>query len=133
MCRNSRPERVRDGFPLSKVNPVRTTEESPQEDCLPFSLDDDSNAPDGSPSLLRMPLISTFGFSVDSKPKKTEVPKPLNRVNLTSNHGSSIRKSEGQMFNLGGFKGSLNEPLKSLDSDFKSGPKGSLFHAYSHS
>lgn len=133
MCRNSRSERVKDGRTLSKVNPVRTAEQISQEDCLPFSLDYASSGPDGSPSLPRRPLISTFGFSVDSKSKKTEVSNLLNRGDLTSNDGSSIRKSEEKMFNLGGFKGSLNEPLNSLDSDSKSGPKGSLFDAYSQS
>ncbi|ERN08074.1 serine/threonine-protein kinase ATG1c isoform X1 [Amborella trichopoda] len=37
-----------DGFSSSRCSPARQAEESSQEDCLPFLLDDDTNAP-GSP------------------------------------------------------------------------------------
>ncbi|EOY07401.1 Kinase superfamily protein isoform 3 [Theobroma cacao] len=48
--RSQRFSRTVAGYPLSESNPVRNTEDSFQEDCLPFFLDDDSSGPEGSPS-----------------------------------------------------------------------------------
>lgn len=125
-----------DGFPLSEANLVRTTEESSQEDCLPFSLDDESSGPDGSPSFIRRsPIRSTYGFSLDSKSKRNEASNPSNRIESTSNQGSVTRKPDLMMFSLGRFKhseGNRNEPLKCLDSKAKSGSKGAFLYAYSH-
>lgn len=43
-------------------------EENSQDEYLPFSLDDDSSGPEGSPSLRRMSSTkSTYGFSPDKK------------------------------------------------------------------
>ena len=43
-------------------------EENSQDDYLPFSLDDDSSGPEGSPSFVRRSSMkSTYGFSPDKK------------------------------------------------------------------
>ncbi|KAI8556116.1 hypothetical protein RHMOL_Rhmol05G0227000 [Rhododendron molle] len=46
------------------LSPLRNAGKGPQEDNLPFSLDDVSNGPDRSPSFVRKPSMkSTVGFS----------------------------------------------------------------------
>ena len=79
-----------DGFPLSELNPVGKTEEIAQED-LPFSLDDDSSGPDGSPSFVGMsPIKSTYGFSLDAKADRKEGSKAAQKKALASNYGVSV-------------------------------------------
>ncbi|XP_022145610.1 serine/threonine-protein kinase ATG1c-like isoform X3 [Momordica charantia] len=48
---------------------LRNLEENSQDDYLPFSLDDDSSGPEGSPSFVRRraSVKSTYGFSPDKK------------------------------------------------------------------
>lgn len=58
-----------DGFHFSESDPARNLEENSQDDYLPFSLDDDSSGPEGSPSFVRRrsSVKSTYGFSPDKK------------------------------------------------------------------
>ncbi|KAH0720850.1 hypothetical protein KY290_005839 [Solanum tuberosum] len=110
LSRNQRPQRVIDGFSLTERNPVRRTEETFQEDGLPFSLDDDSSNPDGGPSFAGISLRSSCGFSHDAKDYRKEVTSasnktgpPLNCSNI--NHKSNVigsspgqhRHSEGKL------------------------------------
>ncbi|PPR93015.1 hypothetical protein GOBAR_AA27656 [Gossypium barbadense] len=78
----------RAGFPLSESGAVRNTEESFQEDCLPFFLDDDSSGPDGSPSFAkkRSLMKSAYGFSADAKDAREATSSPVNRVDFTSKY-----------------------------------------------
>ncbi|CAA0836363.1 Protein kinase superfamily protein [Striga hermonthica] len=57
--RNRRPHRISDGFSRS----TRKTEQNSQEDCFPFSLDDDSSGPDSSPSYQKGPTIKSFNVT----------------------------------------------------------------------
>lgn len=113
-----RPQKIIDGFPLSELNSVENTEEISQED-LSFSLDDDSNGPDGSPSIVRWsPITSTYGFSLDAESDRKEASKEAEKINLVSNYGSVTDKPEITIFNVGGLtllEGNLKEPLKSMD------------------
>lgn len=58
-----------DGFPFSESDPASNMEENSQDDYLPFSIDDDSSGPEGSPSFIRRrsSMKSTYGFSPDKK------------------------------------------------------------------
>lgn len=106
--RNRQSHRVVDDFPHSE----RNTEESSQEDCLPFILDDDSGIPDGSPSSPRRPALD-----FDPKYKQRDIlnldrigsPK-YNRIQskskLTGSGVGSRQLSEG----------TLKESLKTIDS-----------------
>ncbi|XWS67130.1 hypothetical protein CRYUN_Cryun05aG0260400 [Craigia yunnanensis] len=101
----------RAGYPFSESSPLRNTEESFQEDCLPFFLDDDSSGPEGSPSFAkkRSSMKSAYGFSPDAKDTK---------VDFTSKYSGTRHKSENTSFRLEGRKVSgetLYEPHKSLD------------------
>ncbi|XP_059305522.1 serine/threonine-protein kinase ATG1c-like isoform X2 [Lycium ferocissimum] len=93
---DKRPQRVIGGFPISESYPVRSTEEAFQEDGLPFSLDDDSSGPDGSPSFAgRLPQRMSYGFSCDVKTERKEVTSDaLRRTDII---GSSHRQSEGNL------------------------------------
>ncbi|KAH0877811.1 hypothetical protein HID58_065205, partial [Brassica napus] len=61
--------RTMDGFLSSGSSPSRNMEESSQEDCLPFLLDDDSSGPEGSPSHLKRTssMKSSSGFNIDAR------------------------------------------------------------------
>ncbi|KAK4345677.1 hypothetical protein RND71_035853 [Anisodus tanguticus] len=92
---NRRPQRVIDGFSLTERNLVRRTDETFQEDGLPFSLDDDSSSPDGGPSFDGISQRSCCGFSHDLKDDRKEVSSapskfgsPLDCSNIT--HKSDI-------------------------------------------
>ncbi|XP_058109429.1 serine/threonine-protein kinase ATG1c-like isoform X2 [Magnolia sinica] len=78
--------RARDCFPLGECNLARQTEESSQEDCLPFLLDDDSSGPDGSPSMpsKRNPMKPTCGFSVDKDGYRKGTSNTSNNMDITS-------------------------------------------------
>ncbi|THG13916.1 hypothetical protein TEA_016071 [Camellia sinensis var. sinensis] len=112
--RNSSPRTI-DGFSLSESNPVRNAEESSQDDCLPFILDDDSSGPDGSPSFVRRPSMkSTYGFSLDTKVDRKEVFNTSNNMDRTSKN--SIVTHTG--FRIGSRRssdGNLKESFKSTD------------------
>ncbi|KAJ0590853.1 putative protein kinase Group-Pl-3 family [Helianthus annuus] len=74
-----RSHRTTDGFSYPKSPAFKNKEENNQEDNLPFSLDDDSNALDGSPPVKRSPLRSTSSEgnlkealrSIDHRPANT--------------------------------------------------------------
>ncbi|KAH1039320.1 hypothetical protein J1N35_041063 [Gossypium stocksii] len=110
----------RAGFPLSESGAVRNTEESFQEDCLPFFLDDDSSGPDGSPSFAkkRSSMKSAYGFSADAKDAREATSSPVNRVDFTSKYSGARQKLEDASFRLESCKVSsetLHEPHKSMD------------------
>ncbi|KAE8661120.1 PRA1 family protein A2 isoform 2 [Hibiscus syriacus] len=110
----------RAGFPCSESRPVRNTEESFQEDCLPFFLDDDSSGPDVSPSFAekRSLMKSTYGFSVDVKDTRGATSSSSSKVDFTSKYSVTRHKLENASFKLERRKVSgetLHEPHKSLD------------------
>lgn len=86
------------GFSSSERNLVRDAEESSQDDCLPFFLDDDSSGPEGSPSSLnrRSSMKSTYGFSIGAKVDGSHaVSNASNNREHTSRHcGSRGHKTE---------------------------------------
>ncbi|XVF08170.1 hypothetical protein REPUB_Repub06bG0203000 [Reevesia pubescens] len=82
-------------YPFSESSPVRSTEESFQEECLPFFLDDDSSGPEGSPSFSkkRSSMKSSYGFSPDAKGETLQEPnKSMDQrsVNARSRVGDSL-------------------------------------------
>ncbi|RVW44482.1 Serine/threonine-protein kinase ATG1c [Vitis vinifera] len=116
-----RSSRIIDGFPLSECNPVRNTEESSQEDCMPFPLDDDSSGPEGSPSFLRRrsSMKSTYGFSLDKKVDRREtIFNTPNNMDLASKYSSASHKPEITGFRIDSLRPSdenVKEPLKSME------------------
>lgn len=116
LCRNRRVSRTGDDFPSTECSLVRNTEETSQEDCLPFFLDDDSCGPDGSPSFSnrRSSGKSLHGFAVDARVDRSETmssalknvdrreaaSNALNNVDLPSRYTSSKQKSEATSFQL---------------------------------
>ncbi|XP_044474321.1 serine/threonine-protein kinase ATG1c-like isoform X1 [Mangifera indica] len=116
-----RSSRSTDDFPFLESNSARDTEESSQDDCLPFFLDDDSSGPEGSPSFLRRrtSVKSTIGFSIDAKVDvRQATSNPLNK-DLTSRDGSTFRhKLENTGFRIDSNNFSdekLSELPKSMD------------------
>ncbi|CAL5335000.1 unnamed protein product [Camellia sinensis] len=102
-------------FFLSESNPVRSAEESSQEDCLPFILDDDSSGPDGSPSFVRRPSMkSTYGFSLDTKVDRKEVFNTSNNMDRTSKN--SIVTHTG--FRIGSHRSSIADSLELVYQDY---------------
>ncbi|PIN11678.1 Serine/threonine protein kinase [Handroanthus impetiginosus] len=88
--RSRQSQRVLDGFPLSE----RNTEENSQEDCLPFSLDDDLRSLDGSPSIPRgSGMKSMYGFSLDPKPDRKDISILANRT-ASSTYNGAPRQTE---------------------------------------
>lgn len=84
-----------EGFPMSDSSAMRNMEESSQEDCMPFLLDDDSSGPEGSPSFSRRrpSMKSTYGFSLDMKADRREA-SPITSFrygNATRKENSSLR------------------------------------------
>ncbi|KAH6798410.1 Protein kinase superfamily protein [Perilla frutescens var. frutescens] len=107
---NRQSPRALDDFPLSG----RNIGESSQEDCLPFSLDDDSSVPVGSPSPKRSTMRSMYGFSLDSKSEQRDYLNLANRTG-SSKYNSSPRKTKITGSNLGSrqlSEGNLKESLK---------------------
>ncbi|CAL5388391.1 unnamed protein product [Camellia sinensis] len=103
-------------FFLSESNPVRSAEESSQEDCLPFILDDDSSGPDGSPSFVRRPSMkSTYGFSLDTKVDRKEVFNTSNNMDRTSKN--SIVTHTG--FRIGSHRSSSPQTKDQLADSLK--------------
>ncbi|XAR68900.1 Non-specific serine/threonine protein kinase [Bertholletia excelsa] len=105
LLRNSRSLGMIDSFPHSEPNPARFTKESSQEDCLPFSLDDDYSGPDGSPS-----------FVTEAAGK--EMADILKNLDLISKPCSSRHNSEETGFTCGSYKisgGNLADSTKSTD------------------
>ncbi len=121
-CRSRRSLRLVDKFRSSECDPMRNMEESSQEDCLPFFLDDDSSGPEGSPSFLkrRSSMKSTYGFSLDTKVDKREAASTTsNNVNLTSRYGSAADKLESTSPKLDSHRPPSNrnliDPLKTME------------------
>ncbi|KAL8517484.1 hypothetical protein ACS0TY_015654 [Phlomoides rotata] len=94
-------ERVLDDFPLPEGNteqssqddslPVRDTEQSSHED-LPFSLDDDSSGPVGSPSFQRKSIIdSKYGYSHGTKPDCRDISNLSNKTDSSKYIGAPTR------------------------------------------
>ncbi|XP_077238887.1 serine/threonine-protein kinase ATG1c-like [Tasmannia lanceolata] len=77
--------RTRDGSPLLNCNFARHTEESSQEDYLPFLLDDDCSGADGSPSFpsKRASTLPTYGFSIGKEIDKNPTSNTSN-MDITS-------------------------------------------------
>ncbi|XP_039028704.1 serine/threonine-protein kinase ATG1c-like isoform X2 [Hibiscus syriacus] len=97
----------RTGYSSFESSPVRNTDESFQEDCLPFFLDDDSSGPEGSPSFgkKRSSMKSRHGFSPETRDTREQSSNPLNKVdNVNFRHESS--KVSGE---------TIFEPPKSME------------------
>ncbi|GJV76914.1 protein kinase, ATP binding site-containing protein [Tanacetum coccineum] len=114
--RDRRPRRTTDGFLIPKSPAFKNKEESYQEDNLPFSLDDDSNVPHGSPSpVKRSPLRSTYGFSLDTAIDRRDLPKDME---ISSRYNSFRHKPDNSGFapgNRRSSEGNLKESLNSVD------------------
>ncbi|CAK9185374.1 unnamed protein product [Ilex paraguariensis] len=119
LLRNRRSPRIVGNIPPPECNPVRNTEESSQEDCLPFSLDDDPCGPDGSPSFVRRsPLRSTYGFSLETKVDRRELFESSNKTDPNSKFSSVAHKREISGLRLGSRRpseGNLKDSLISVD------------------
>lgn len=92
VSRDTRPQRVIGGFPISEGYPARGSEETFQEDGLPFSLDDYSSGPSFTG---RSPQRLSYGFSCDAKAERKEVTSSTQQK--TDGIGSSHRHSEGNL------------------------------------
>lgn len=116
-----RSSQIFNGFPLAECNPLRNADDSSQEDCMPFPLDDDSSGPEGSPSFMRRmsSMKSTYGFSLDSKVDRRErVFNTPNNMDLASKYSSASRKPEITGFRIDSVRPSdvnVNEPVKSME------------------
>ncbi|XP_060176800.1 serine/threonine-protein kinase ATG1c-like isoform X2 [Lycium barbarum] len=97
---NQRPQRVIDGFSLTEPNPLRSTEETFQEDGLPFSPDNDSSSPDGGPPFAGISQRSSSGFSHDAKDDRKEVSSAPNKIGPPLNCSNIIQKSVADSFEL---------------------------------
>ncbi|KAI3801281.1 hypothetical protein L1987_29385 [Smallanthus sonchifolius] len=116
LLRDRRPRRTTDGFLYPKSPAFKNKVDNSQEDNLPFSLDDDSNALDGSPPLpKRSPLRSTYGFSLDADVDKRVVSKDME---ISSRYSSIRQKPDNIGFPSGNRRsseGNLKESLRSMD------------------
>ncbi|CAE6218056.1 unnamed protein product [Arabidopsis arenosa] len=74
LSRSRLGSRAMDDFLSSGSSPSRNMEESSQDDCLPFLLDDDSSGPEGSPSHLKRTssMRSSSGFNIDARVERKE-------------------------------------------------------------
>ena len=121
LCSRRRSSRSVDGFPFSESNLGKNADDSSQEDCLPFLLDDDSSGQEGSPFVSKRmsPMKSTYGFSVNSRDGgRDATSNVLNDVNFTSRYVSAKQNFDNASFRPGINKGlneSLNEPPKSIN------------------
>lgn len=89
-----------DGFLSSGSSPSRNMEESSQEDCLPFLLDDDSSGPDGSPSYLKKTssMKSSSGFNVDTRFERREAESSPLRYTEHTSHSRINQREENDRF-----------------------------------
>ncbi|XP_062001846.1 serine/threonine-protein kinase ATG1c-like isoform X1 [Rosa rugosa] len=111
--RSRRGSRMGDGFPISVSSAIRNMEESSQEDCMPFLLDDDSSGPEGSPSFSRRrpSMKSTYGFSLDTKADRREA-----SPSTSFRYGSATRKENSTLrFDSHRPAGNLYDHLGSMD------------------
>ncbi|KAK9075900.1 hypothetical protein SSX86_004230 [Deinandra increscens subsp. villosa] len=116
LSRDRRPRRTRDGFSYPKGPVFKNKEEKFQEDNLTFSIDDDSNSPDGSPPFIKgSPLRSTYGFSVGIEVNKKDLSKDME---ISSRYSSIRQKPDNCGFPPGNHRsseGNLKESLRSSD------------------
>ena len=92
VLRSKTPTRIVEGF-QSACNPARKRDESSQEDCLPFFLDDDSGGPEGSPALRRSLVKSTYGFFLDTNVDRHEgSPTTSRHIDRTQRYSTSRHK-----------------------------------------
>lgn len=112
-----------DGFLSSGSSPSRNMEESSQEDCLPFLLDDDSSGPEGSPSNLKKTssMKSSSGFNVDTRVERREVESsPLKYTDITSGHSRINQRVENNRFRfetqINSDRRNVREPTRLTDS-----------------
>ncbi|XP_022934901.1 serine/threonine-protein kinase ATG1c-like isoform X1 [Cucurbita moschata] len=136
---SKRSSRLVDGFPFSESDHAGSMEENSQDDYLPFSLDDDSSGPEGSPSFVRRrsSMKSTYGFSPDKKvdrgtrdstsrysslPDKREITNPLldTRVqgrNILSDRSlnAGLRSANPQSVNT---RPRVADSLELIDQDY---------------
>nr|XP_043621496.1 serine/threonine-protein kinase ATG1c-like isoform X2 [Erigeron canadensis] len=113
--RDRRPRRT-DGFSFSKSPTFKNREDNSQDDNLPFTLDDDSNVPDENTSFVRkVPLKSTYGFSLDTKTTRRD---PSKDMEISSRYSSFRHKPDINGFapvNRRSSEGNLKESLRSND------------------
>ncbi|KAJ6851143.1 serine/threonine-protein kinase ATG1c-like isoform X1 [Iris pallida] len=81
---------TRDDFPSVECTSTKPTGESPQEECLPFPLDDESGGQDLTPTLPKNKgsIRSTYGFSVNKRVDKSPVSSPSKNAGVISRYGS---------------------------------------------
>ncbi|CAI0471177.1 unnamed protein product, partial [Linum tenue] len=94
--RAQRPSRFADGFSPSETNSLGKS--SPQEDCLPFFLDDDSSGPEGSLafSTRNSSIKTTYGFSLDTRTDERDAKlNALNNVDIIPSRHISVRYPSG--------------------------------------
>ncbi|KAG6596389.1 Serine/threonine-protein kinase ATG1c, partial [Cucurbita argyrosperma subsp. sororia] len=104
---SKRSSRLVDGFPFSESDHAGSMEENSQDDYLPFSLDDDSSGPEGSPSFVRRSSMkSTYGFSPDKKGRNILSDRSLN---------AGLRSANPQSVNT---RPRVADSLELIDQDY---------------
>ncbi|XP_019428954.1 PREDICTED: serine/threonine-protein kinase ATG1c-like isoform X2 [Lupinus angustifolius] len=112
-------------FCSTESDPLRSTKENYQEECLAFFLDDDSSGAERSPSFSRKKssMKSTYGFDLNTVLDKVEPASPiLNNANYTSEYGSVTHRPENTTRRLDNHKISRNllDPPESPEQRFAS-------------
>uniref|UniRef100_A0A1J3GV99 Serine/threonine-protein kinase ATG1 n=1 Tax=Noccaea caerulescens TaxID=107243 RepID=A0A1J3GV99_NOCCA len=107
-----------DGIFSSGSSPSRNMEESSQEDCLPFLLDDDSSGPEGNLS-----MKSSSGFNIDAKVERRETESsPFQCTELTSRYSRNNQGAETNRFSyetqINSERRNHGEPTRLTDSRF---------------
>ncbi|KAK6943600.1 Protein kinase domain [Dillenia turbinata] len=119
--RSRRSSATIESSPMLDCNPLGNAEEFSQEDCLPFSLEDDSSGPEGSPSYLgrRSTMKSTYGFSLGTKADvREDISTASNNIGLASRGTSIARPVENTGFRFDNgrtYDGSIKESTKLVD------------------
>ncbi|KAK1265437.1 CBL-interacting serine/threonine-protein kinase 11 [Acorus gramineus] len=94
-CWNSRASSMTgDCFPMAENIQASPQEDTFQEDCLPFLLDDESSGQDGSLSVQKTSMRSTYGFcldnKVDNRPSCSDNMSIASRYSITHNPVSRL-------------------------------------------
>ncbi|KAJ6821828.1 serine/threonine-protein kinase ATG1c-like isoform X1 [Iris pallida] len=81
---------TRDDFPSVECTSTKPLGGSPQEECLPFPLDDESGGQDLKPTLPKNKgsIRATYGFSVNKRVDKSPVSSPSKNAGVFSGYGS---------------------------------------------
>ncbi|KAF7825619.1 serine/threonine-protein kinase ATG1c-like isoform X1 [Senna tora] len=113
--RNKISSRIAGESRLTAPDPLRTTKENCQEECLPFFLDDDTSGPERSPSFSRKKssIKSTYGFDLNTKLDQDSASTTSNNLNLTSR-----QRPENNTIRLDSHRTSrrnISDPLESLE------------------